>query len=76
MEDNQITLDNVYNMDETEIQMGTLGQSTIVILRRDASNYMRQPGNTNWVSNVETVNALGRTIAPFLIFKGTSHQLQ
>ncbi len=47
LEDYIITLDNVYNMDETGIMMGVLERSLVVVPRSLALRYMRQPGNKN-----------------------------
>ncbi len=50
MEDYSITLDNVYNIDETGIMMGVLGRSLVVIPgsdtgKRAGSNRQRQEGH-------------------------------
>ncbi len=65
-----ITLYNVWNMDETDIAMGLIGRSKVVISRTTAERYMRQPGNRNWVSILETIGGTGRALAPFFIFQG------
>ena len=71
-----ITLDQIWNMDETGLQMGVVGRSMVVVPRADGKRWMQQPGNTNWVSVLETIRGLGRVIEPFLVFKGVSHQLR
>ncbi len=74
MEHYSITLDNVPNMDETGIMMGVLGRNLVVISRSMALQYMKQPGNKNWISVLGTISATGRVLPPFIIFKGAHHQ--
>ena len=63
--------DDIYNFDETGFAMGLV--STAKVVTR-AEYYGRrsvlQPGNREWVTAVETVNALGWALPPLIIFKG------
>ena len=63
--------DDIYNFDETGFAMGLV--STAKVVTR-ADYYGRrsviQPGNREWVTTVETVNALGWCLPPMIIFKG------
>ena len=63
--------DDIYNFDETGFAMGLV--STAKVVTR-AEYYGRrsvlQPGNREWVTTVETINALGWYLPPLIIFKG------
>ena len=63
--------DDIYNFDETGFAMGLV--STAKVVTR-AEYYGRrpvlQPGNREWVTAVEAVNALGWALPPLIIFKG------
>ena len=69
-----ITLNNTYNMDETGIAKGVLGQSLVVVPQTTATQYMRQPGNKSWVSILGTISGNGEALPPFLVFKRAQHQ--
>jgi hypothetical protein len=36
---------------------------------------IRQPGNRQWVTAIEAINAKGWAIPPFIIFEGKLHQM-
>jgi hypothetical protein len=66
-----ILQDDIYNFDETGFAMGLV--STAKVVTR-AEYYGRrsviQPGNREWVTTVETINACGWALPPLIIFKG------
>ena len=63
--------DDIYNFDETGFAMGLVSTAKVVIR---AEYYGRrsvlQPGNREWVTTVEAINALGWCLPPMIIFKG------
>jgi hypothetical protein len=66
--------DDVYNFDETGFMMGVIG-TELVVTGTEKRNRPKtvQPGNREWVTVIQGVNALGWAIPPFIIFKGLHH---
>ncbi|OJD12180.1 hypothetical protein ACJ73_09398, partial [Blastomyces percursus] len=70
-----IVQEDVYNFDETGFQMGVIGTSKVVTgSERSLNPKLIQPGNTEWVTIVEGVNATGWTLPPMIVLKGKLHQ--
>ena len=67
--------EDIYNFDETGFQMGIAGTAKVVT-RSEKTLHPKlvQPGNTEWVTIVEGVNASGWTLPPMIILKGKLHQ--
>jgi DDE superfamily endonuclease len=67
---------DTYNFDETGFLMGIIA-TTMVITSADRRGKpkMRQPGNRDWVTVIQSVNALGWTVPPYIIVKGQYHLL-
>src|SRR5204863_7890860 len=80
MEEHQITMENVYNMDETGISnaysanigfgIGTGQTSYVVVDSRLRRKYQAEPGRQEWVTAVECICSDGSAIPPLVIFKG------
>jgi hypothetical protein len=70
-----ILVEDIYNFDEIGFKMGVLGSANVVTAaeRRQAPKAV-QPGNREWVTNIQGVNATGWAIPPYIIFKGQKHQ--
>jgi hypothetical protein len=67
--------ENVYNFDETGFLMGVAGTSKVVTSSDTIGHaVVIQPGNRDWVTATECVNALGWSLPPFLILSGKLHQ--
>lgn len=66
---------DIYNFDETGFAIGIAGTSKVVTssdtIGRPA---LIQPGNREWVTAIEGVNATGWSIPPFIILSGKLHQ--
>jgi hypothetical protein len=70
-----ILLEDIYNFDETGFQMGIIGTAKVVTgSERILHPKIIQPGNTEWVTVVEGINAAGWTLPSMIIFKGKLHQ--
>ena len=68
-------LDNdIYNFDETSFQIGVASTSKVVT-RSDRRNrpVVVQPGNREWTSVIECINAAGWSLDPMIIFEGKVH---
>jgi hypothetical protein len=68
-------LDNdIYNFDETGFQMGVASTSKVVT-RSDRRNrpVVIQPGNREWATVIECINATGWSVDPMVIFEGKVH---
>lgn len=70
-----ITDEDIYNFDETGFQMGVIGTARVVTRSERAGRAsIIQPGNREWVTVVEAINASGWAIPPMIIFAGKLHQ--
>ena len=79
IEANNITLENIYNMDETGTFMpsikvgfaiGTGQTSYAVVDLRLRRKYQAEPGRQEWITAVECICTDGSVIPPLIIFKG------
>ena len=67
--------EDVYNFDETGFQMGVIGTAKVVTGSQRAGKALAtQPGNREWVTAVEAINASGWALPPMIIFAGKIHQ--
>ena len=66
--------ENLYNCDETGFMMGIITAS-MVITRSDKVGKPKsiQPGNREWATAIECINASGWSIPPFVIVQGAYH---
>ena len=66
--------DDIYNFDETGFMMGVIS-TELVVTASDIRNRPKsiQPGNREWVTVIQAVNALGWTIPPFIILAAQYH---
>ena len=66
---------DIYNFDETGFAMGVAGTSKVVTSSdRVGRAVVVQPGNREWVTAIECVNASGWSLPPFIILSGKVHQ--
>ena len=63
-----------YNMDETGIMEGKGGNGLVLGRSDDDFVPLKVPGSCTWSSILETVNALGISLPPLVIFQGTTIQ--
>jgi hypothetical protein len=65
---------DIYNFDETGFQMG-VASTAKVVTRSDRRNrpVVIQPGNREWTTVIECVNATGWSVDPMIIFEGKVH---
>ena len=68
--DNEITLKNIYNMDETGNLISTLQRVQVIVNSTSQMQYKAQPGRQEWVTAVKCICADGTAISPLFIFKG------
>src|SRR5512140_61228 len=66
--------DDIYNFDETGFMMGII-IATMVVTTSDGRSRAKQaqPGNREWATVIQGVNALGWAIPPFIILAGQDH---
>jgi hypothetical protein len=68
---------DVYNFDETGFAMGLITRSGSRKIITSSENVGRvaitQPGNREWITSIECINALGQIIPPFIIMKGKKY---
>ena len=74
IDENGIQPEDIYNFDETGFAMGLIATAKIVTR---AEYYGRrailQPGNREWVTTIESINATGWALPPCVIFKGKNY---
>jgi hypothetical protein len=65
---------DMYNFDETGFLMGVIATMMVVTnAERQGKPKSKQPGNRDWVTVIQAINALGWAIPPFIIVKGKMH---
>lgn len=67
---------DIYNFDETGFQMGVASTAKVVTGSHHSTSRVRalQPGNREWVTVIEAINASGWATPPMIIFAGKVHQ--
>jgi hypothetical protein len=66
---------DMFNFDETGFMMGIASTSKVVTSSDTISRAtVVQPGNREWVTTIECINASGWSIPPFVILSGRLHQ--
>lgn len=65
---------DIYNFDETGFQMG-VASTAKVVTRSERRNrpVVIQPGNREWTTVIECINATGWSLDPMIIFEGKVH---
>ncbi|KAJ3454558.1 hypothetical protein MRS44_013158 [Fusarium solani] len=66
-----INLADIYNFDETGFMMGLIASGMVVTgAERRGNPKSVQPGNREWVTVIQAINAEGRAIQPFIVVAG------
>jgi hypothetical protein len=69
-----ITDEDIYNFDETGFMMGVATTAKVVTASERCHRPKSvQPGNREWVTVIQGINASGWAIPPFIIFGGEYH---
>jgi hypothetical protein len=69
-----IHTDDIYNFDETGFMMGMISTRKVATrAQRRGKPKTVQPGNREWVTVIEGINAAGWAIPPFIIVTGKNH---
>ncbi|RKL09147.1 hypothetical protein BFJ70_g16698 [Fusarium oxysporum] len=69
-----IRSDDIHNFDETGFMMGMIGSGVVVTgAERRGKPKSVQPGNREWVTVIQAINAEGRAIDPFIVVTGQYH---
>jgi DDE superfamily endonuclease/Psq-like protein len=69
-----IILDDTYNFDETGFMMGIIFAGMVVTTSDGRTRAkLAQPGNREWATVIQAVNALGWAIPPFIILAAQYH---
>jgi hypothetical protein len=67
--------EDAYNFDETGFMMGVAATSKVVTSSDTIGRAtVVQPGNRDWITTIECINASGWSIPPFAILSGKLHQ--
>ena len=65
---------DTYNFDETGFMMGMISTGAVVTAsERRGRPKSVQPGNREWTTVIQGINAMGWAIPPFVIFQGKHH---
>ncbi|KAF6514198.1 hypothetical protein HZS61_006454 [Fusarium oxysporum f. sp. conglutinans] len=66
--------DEIYNFDETGFMMGVIASGMVVTgAERRGRPKVVQPGNREWITVIQAINAEGQAIPPFIIGAGQYH---
>lgn len=66
--------EDIYNFDETRFAMGVIGTAKVVTMSDHMGKpVLLRPGNREWVTAIEAVNASGWVLPPVIIFAGKVH---
>lgn len=66
--------EDAYNFDETGFMMGKIATQLVVTgSERRGRTKAIQPGNRDWITVIQSINAAGWAIPPFIIFAGKHH---
>jgi hypothetical protein len=69
-----IRSDDIWNFDETGCMMGVIMAGMVVAgSERQGRPKSVQPGNREWITVIQAINAEGQSIAPFIIGAGQYH---
>src|SRR6478609_2794808 len=69
-----IQLDDIWNFDETGFMMGVISGGIVVTgSERRGRPKSIQPGNREWVTAIQAINAEGRATDPFIVVAGQYH---
>ncbi|KAM5529722.1 transposase [Fusarium oxysporum f. sp. phaseoli] len=69
-----IRSDDIWNFDETGFMMGMISSGVVVTgSERRGRPKSVQPGNREWVTAIQAINAEGRAIDPFIVVTGQYH---
>ncbi|OBS15737.1 hypothetical protein FPOA_13465 [Fusarium poae] len=69
-----IQTNDIWNFDETGFMMGMISTGKVVTsIERRGRPKSVQPGNREWVTVIQGINAAGWTIPPFIIVTGQKH---
>ncbi len=67
--------EDIYNFDETGFAMGIVATAKVITQADKRSRpSLVQPGNREWVTAIEAVNASGWVLPPMIIFAGKTHR--
>ena len=66
----QISIENMYNMDETGFSIGAIKGAQVVVDVNLHTKYQAHPGRQEWATVLECVSADGQSIPSFIILKG------
>ncbi|KAG9605252.1 hypothetical protein KCU77_g1178, partial [Aureobasidium melanogenum] len=69
-----ITDEDIYNFDESGFMTGVISTGAVVTgSKRRSRPKQAQPGNREWTTVIQGINAMGWAIPPFVIFAGKYH---
>lgn len=69
-----IDVGDIYNFDETGFLMGMIASGMVIIgSERRAKPKSVQPGNREWITVIQAINAEGWAVQPFIIGAGQYH---
>jgi hypothetical protein len=69
-----IQSDDIWNFDETGFMMGVISSGMVVTCaERHGRPKSVQPGNREWVTVIQAINAAGWAIEPFIVVAGQNH---
>jgi hypothetical protein len=70
-----ISDDDIYNFDETGFAMGIIATARVVTMSDNIGKpVVLQPGNREWITSIEAINAAGWALPPMILLKAKTYQ--
>jgi hypothetical protein len=70
-----ISNDDIYNFDETGFAMGIIVTTRVVTMSDNIGKpVVLQPGNREWITSIEAINAAGWALPPMILLKAKTYQ--
>jgi hypothetical protein len=67
--------DDIYNFDETGFAMGIIATARVIMMSENIGKpVILQPGNREWITTIEAVNAIGWALLPMILLKAKTYQ--
>jgi len=66
--------EDIYNFDETGFQIGVISTGKVITSIHRTRTVSIQPGNREWITVIESIQATGAVIPPMIIVKGKLYQ--
>ena len=74
IQDESVSAENVYNMDETRVMLSMLGSVKVLVRTNDTRDYRGARVKRKMVTAIECISGDGRYLKPMIIWPATTHR--